>query len=192
MGDLMTPVEAAKKLDIRPQQVYGFIKHGRLSTKSNPAGKASLVDLEDVRRLVQGVRHHREKDPTTGKPKRKDPKVKTGTILSMHGKLAGTSIGKNEPHRVKVVTGIVDNDEGDPSLVVTSTGDGTHPMYWEAETLAERIGKRACHIESPENLLGVLMFHFVHNEKPELAAALDLWIQAQGELLGEVPTITEQ
>jgi len=84
MGDRMTPVEAAKKLDIRPQQVYGFIKHNRVHTYPNPSGKANLVDFDEVKAIAGGVRHHREKDPTTGKPVKRDPGVKLGDVLSTH------------------------------------------------------------------------------------------------------------
>jgi hypothetical protein len=61
-------------------------------------------------------------------------------------------------------------------------------LYWEVERLSERIAKGLCHIESPENMLAVVMFHWVHSEAPELAASLSNWIDANGLT---VPTITE-
>jgi hypothetical protein len=189
----MTPVQAAKVLDIRPQIVYGFIRQNRIPTFTNPEGKTALVELDDVKRAAGGVRHHREKDPETGKPKRRvDPKIRTGTILDMHAflPLEGRIPTKSDPkpHKPKVVVGTTLTDEGNPSLIATATGEGTLPMYWEIEKLSERVAKGLCRIESPENMLSVIMFHWVHNEAPELAASLDEWIQANGLT---VPTITE-
>lgn len=189
MGNKLTPVQAAKELDIRPQIVYGFIRAHRARTYDNPGGKTQLVDLDEIRSLTGNVRHHREKDPSTGKPKRRvEPKLRTGTIIDMHAFHKGFDKEEHTPHRPKAVTGMVSNDAGEPSLVITTTGDKTLPMYWEVETLSERIAKGACHIESPENMLAVIMFHWVHNEAPELAASLDGWIQENGLT---VPTITE-
>jgi hypothetical protein len=159
MGDRMTPVEAAKKLDIRPQQVYGFIKHGKVKTFPNQSGKAALVDLDDVKAVAGRVRHHREKDEA-GRPKRREPKVKTGTIIDMHAFHKDAAKEINTPHKPKVVTGKVLNEAGDTTLIATSTGDGTRPMYWETEMLADRIAAGACHIESVESLFSVILFQW--------------------------------
>jgi hypothetical protein len=80
----MTPVQAAKVVGIRPQMIYGFIKHGRVKTYSNPDGKTALVDLDEVKAIGGGVRHHRPKDPTTGKPVKVTASVKKGDVLSWH------------------------------------------------------------------------------------------------------------
>jgi hypothetical protein len=170
----MTPVAAAKELGIRPQIVYGYIKHGRLATFPNTdGGKAAFVDLDIVRTLVGSTVHHREKDPSTGKPvKREASGINVGTILSGHGYPKGAK--KHYAHRVNVVDEIIKGE--DATLIYTRRGeDGTVGVIYETERLADAIAKGKCHIESPEALLGVLMFHFVHTERADVAASLDAW-----------------
>jgi len=184
----MTPVQAAKMLGIRPQIVYGFIRSTRIGTYSNPAGKTALVDLDEVARVAGGVRHHREKDPATGKPVRKAPPVSRGSVVSYHGYIKGIRKQREKPHKVAVVTEVVNNDDGQPTLIATRRGESA-TMYWEAEALAERIAKGACHIESAETLLGVIMYSWTHTEKIELAASLQLWAEANKV---DVPVIEEK
>jgi hypothetical protein len=187
-NDRMTPVQAAKEVGIRPQQVYGFIKHHRVNTYSNPAGKTDLVSLSEVKAAAGQVKHHREKDPTTGKPLRRKPPVSRGTLVSAHGYMTGEPKGKRA-HRVNVVTDVInDEDSGDPSLVAIRPNGEAATLYWEAEDLAARIGKGICHIESAESLLSVVMYHWVHNEQPELAASLQLWCESNDL---QIPVIQE-
>lgn len=182
----MTPVEAAKALGVRPQIIYGFIKHNRIHTYPNPSGKTAHIDLDEVKRATGSVQHHRPKDPSTGKPVRHTADVRTGTILSYHGHTPGEV--KTRPHRVVAVTQLVSNDEGEPSLVYTARGEGELAVIYETEDLATAIGVKKCNIESPAKLLGVLMYHWVHNEQVELAAELQRWCEARDIEFG---TITE-
>jgi hypothetical protein len=176
MPNRMTPVQAAKELGIRPQLVYGFIKHNRVGTFPSTTGKAALVDLDEVKRVATQVRPHRPKG-SDGKPIRRVPGVDRGTILSSHGFLKGANKQRARPHRVEVVTALVHNDEGDVSLVITQTGENTLPMYWEAERLADRIKSGACQIEGIGSLLGVIMHSWIATGFPELAAGLSMWCE---------------
>ena len=176
MANRMTPVEAAKQLGIRPQLVYGFIKHNRVATFPNPSGKADHVDFDEVKRVAGQVKPHRPKGPD-GKPVRKTPGVSRGSILSSHGWIKGLDKQRRRPHRVEVVTELVLGDEGDVSLVITDTGDGMRPMYWEAEGLADRLKSGACHVETPEAVLGVLMHAWIATGQAEKAAALQMFCE---------------
>ena len=170
----ITPVQAAKELGIRPQIVYGYIRANRIATFNNPDGKAALVELEDVKRLSGGTKHHREKD-ATGKPIRRSPGVERGTILSTHGELRGTK--KRHAHRVVIVDEVIKGDDGQPSLIYARrSDDGAVSVIYEAERLADAIAKGKCFIEGPEALLGVLMFHFATiADRPDLTASLWNW-----------------
>lgn len=176
MANRMTPVQAAKALNIRPQLVYGFIKHNRVATFPNPAGKVAFVDFDEVKKVASQVRPHRPKGPD-GKPVRRSPGVDRGSILSSHGYLKGLAKQRAKPHRVEVVTGLVHDDEGNVSLVVTQTGENTAPMYWEAERLADRLKSGACQVESPATILGVLMHSWIAAGAPDLAAGLQMWCE---------------
>jgi hypothetical protein len=186
MGKRMTPVEAAKELGIRPQMVYGYIKHNRIGTFNNPEGKTQLVDLDEVKAVTKTVKPHRAKDPTTGKPIKRTAGVQRGSLVTYHAHMKGEQSPR--PHRVVVVDQIRLGEDGQPLNIVTVRGDGVEGPWWETEELADMIAKGKCHIESPEKLLGVVMFHYVHTEQPELAASLDLWIQANNL---QVPTVQE-
>jgi hypothetical protein len=170
----LTPVNAAKELGIRPQIVYGYIRANRIATFNNPDGKAALVELEDVKRLAGGTRHHREKD-SSGNPIRRTPGVERGTILSTHGEIKGGR--KRHAHRVVVVDEIIKGDDGQPSLIYARrSDDGAVAVIYEAERLADAIAKGKCFIEGPEALLGVLMFHFATvANRPDLTASLWNW-----------------
>jgi hypothetical protein len=178
MANRMTPVEAAKQLGIRPQLVYGFIKHNRVSTFPNPNGKADHVDFDEVKRVAGSVKPHRPKG-ADGKPIRRSPGLRRGDLLSRHAYLSGPAGQKQReaPHRVDVVTDLVKNEEGDVVLVVTQTGEGLLPMYWEAEKLADRLKSGACRIESTAALLGVLMHSWIATGEAEKAAALQMWCE---------------
>lgn len=192
----MTPVQAAKAIGIRPQIVYGFIRSNRLGTYSNPDGKAALVELSDVERLIGGVKHHREKDPKTGLPVRREAQgVSRGTILSTHGEIKGAK--RRNAHRVTVVD-VVFKGESSTLIYTKRSEDGAIGIVYETERLADAIAKGKCHIESPEALLGVVMFHYAHSDNIELAASLQLWCEANKiaavdlmEKEGELETITE-
>jgi hypothetical protein len=186
MANRMTPVEAAKQLGIRPQLVYGFIKHNRVSTFPNPSGKADHVDFDEVKRVAGSVRPHRPKGED-GKPVRRNPGVDRGSILSQHGWQKGLDRQRAKPHRVEVVTELVKNEDGDVSLVVTRNQEGGLPMYWEAERLADRLKTGACHVESPESVLGVLMHAWIATGQAEKAAALQMFCEVNDIEYEEIP-----
>jgi len=184
----MTPVQAAKELGIRPQIVYGYIRSGRISTFPNPDGKTSLVELADVQRLASGTKHHRPKDPTTGKPINRSAGVSPGSLLSSHGNKPRQR--RNPRHSVEVVTGVTHGEDGQEFVHYTKIReDGSKwEFFWEGEQLADALAKGTCRIESPESLLASVMFHWGHNGRPDLAAELFTWAQGNGL---DVPTITE-
>lgn len=172
----VTPVEAAKALGIRPQMVYGFIKHGRVKTYSNPGGKADHVDLKEVEAIAKGVKHHVPKD-SSGNPVKRRAGVSRGALLSSHAHFA-TKAGPaqdGKPHRVRVVSGVEEVD-GNP-YVYTRDAEGRPIMMYEEDHLASMIAKKQCHIESPAALLGVLMFHWETQERPDLAGGLRMWCE---------------
>ena len=175
----VTPVAAAKELGIRPQLVYGFIKHHRVGTFPNPSGKADLVDFDEVKRVAGAIKPHRPKG-ADGKPIRRSPGVTRGAIFSTHAYIKGIAGQKAAPHRVQVVTGSVEDEEGNVSLVITQTGENTRPMYWEAESLADRLKSGACHIEGTAALLGVIMFSWIAGGQAEEAAQLQVWCDVNG------------
>jgi len=179
-GQRMTPVEAAKALGIRPQMVYGFIKHGRIKTFSNPAGKADHVDLKEVEMVAKNVRHHQPKD-SSGKPIKRRAGVSRGSILSSHAHFKGEA--RSRPHKVSVVRE-VGNLDGflDNSYVWTMDADGRPKIMYEENGLAQQILKKECHIESPGSLLAVLMFHWEETGRPDLAGGLRMWCE-----VNEVP-----
>jgi hypothetical protein len=189
MANRVTPVQAAKDLGIRPQQVYGFIKHGRLGTFPNTTGKAALVDFDEVKRLVQSVKPHRPKGPD-GKPVKRQPGVKVGNLLTSHGYLKGSR--KRGPHRVEVVTGTIKDEEGDVQLVITQTGENTRPMYWEAERLADRLKNGACQVESSGVLLGVLIAAFDVDGRKDLAGGLRMWCEVNHVDVEEISPVSPQ
>jgi len=173
-GQRMTPVEAAKALGIRPQMVYGFIKHGRIKTFTNPSGKADHVDLKEVESVAKGVRHHVPKD-SSGKPVRRSSGVSRGTLLSSHAHFATKAgpVQDGRPHRVRVVSGVDQVDEN--SYVFVRDAEGRAVMMYEEDHLASQIAKKQCHIESAASLLGVLMFHWESTGRPDLAGGLRAW-----------------
>jgi hypothetical protein len=170
----MTPVEAAKALGIRPQMVYGFIKHGRIKTFTNPSGKADHVDLKEVESVAKGVRHHRPKD-SSGKPVRRVAGVQRGTLLSSHGRFATKAgpVQDGRPHRVRVVSG-VEEFEGNTYVYVRDS-EGRAVLHYDEDHLAGMLAKKQCHIESAASLLGVLMFHWEAEGRPDLAGGLRAW-----------------
>jgi len=176
MANRVTPVEAAKALNIRPQLVYGFIKHNRVATFPNPGGKTAFVDFDEVKRVAGQVRPHRAKD-ADGKPVRRSPGVDRGSLLSQHAWQKGSAKQRARPHRLDVVTEVIKNEEGDVSLVITQNAEGGLPMYWEAERLADRIKSGACHVESPTAVLGVLMHAWIATGEAKKAAALQMWCE---------------
>jgi len=184
-GQRMTPVQAAKELGIRPQLVYGFIKHGRIKTFSNPAGKTDHVDLKEVEMVAKGVKHHRPKD-SSGKPVRRSAGVSRGTLISSHGRFATKSgpVADGRPHRVRVVSGMEVID-GNPYVYVRDA-DGRPVMMYEEDHLASQIAKRQCHIESPAALLGVLAFHWEAQDRQDLAGALRMWCEVNGVKITEL------
>jgi hypothetical protein len=193
MANRMTPVQAAKELGIRPQLVYGFIKHNRVSTFPNPSGKADHVDFDEVKRVAGSVKPHRPKGPD-GKPVRRTPGLRRGDILSRHAYLAGPAGEKQKaaPHRVDVVTDLVKNEDGDVVLVVTQTGEGLLPMYWEAERLADRLKSGACRIESIAVLLGAVMHSWVATGEAEKAAGLQMWCEVNDIEFNEIDPVLEE
>jgi hypothetical protein len=159
--------------------VYGYIRSNRITTYGNPDGKTALVELDDVKRLAGTTKHHRPRD-ASGNPIRRQPGVERGSILSTHGEIKGTK--RRHAHRVVVVDEIIKGDDGQPTLVYTTRADtGTVGIIYETERLADAIAKGKCHIESPEALLGVLMFHFstVVN-RPDLTTSLWNWCTING------------
>jgi hypothetical protein len=180
----MTPVEAAKALGIRPQVVYGFIKHHRVKVFNNPGGKTDHVDFKEVEALVKAVKPHRPKG-SDGKPIRRAPSgVSRGTLLSAHAHLRGEL--KDRPHRVYAVREMPDANSEEGGLVRAYRSDGTDGPMWEVETLADAVKAGKCHIETPENLLGVLMFHWNAQGLPQLAGALQVWCEVNGVAYTEV------
>lgn len=183
-GQRVTPVEAAKALGIRPQMVYGFIKHGRIKTFSNPSGKTDHVDLKEVEAVAKGVKHHVPKD-ASGKPIKRRAGVSRGTLLSSHAHFRGET--RDRPHRVSVVREVGDlGGELDNSYVWTMDADGVPRLMYEEDTLAQMLLKKQCHIESPESLLGVLAFHWETAERPDLAGSLRMWAEVNGIELAEL------
>lgn len=180
MAQKMTPVEAAKALNIRPQLVYGFIKHGRIKTYSNPAGKAALVDLNEVQAVSKSVKHHRPKD-AKGNPIRRKSGVERGSLVSMHARFTNRkgAVKDDRPHRVRAVTGLFKGEEADYAYVTDA--EGRFVMMYDEDTLAQMVAKKQCHIESPASLLSALMFHW-RAQKDEavqaLASSLEEWCQA--------------
>ena len=175
----VTPVAAAKELGVRPQIIYGFIKHHRVGTFPNPSGKADLVDFDEVKKLVGAVKPHRPKG-SDGKPVRRLPGVLRGTVFTSHAYLKGNVRQRARPHVTEVVTDIVNDEEGNVSLIVTQTGENTHPMYWEAERLADRLKSGACKIEGTAALLGIVMFSWLAQGEIEAAAQLQMWCEVNG------------
>src|SRR3954466_1482554 len=174
----MTPVEAAKALGIRPQMVYGFIKHNRVKTWQNPSGKADLVDLKEVESVAKAVRHHVPKDES-GKPVRRSAGVSRGTMITSHAHTRGQKPGGN--HRMSVVSQVGDLDGFlDNSYVWTYDENGMPRVMYEENGLAEQIRTGKCHIESAPGVLGVLMFHWDAQGRPDLAAALRVWCEVNG------------
>ena len=99
-----------------------------------------------------------------------------GTILSAHAHTRGELLDR--PHRTHVVTRVGD-DDGDlgAPYVWSLNEDGTPRIMYEENALAEQIRTGKCHIESPANLLGVLMFHWDAQERQDLAGALRMWCE---------------
>lgn len=186
-NERVTPVEAAKRLGIRPQMVYGFIKHGRIRTFSNPSGKTDLVEYKEVESVAKGVKHHRPKGPD-GKPIKRSAGVRTGTLISRHGQ--NPRMSRDPRHRVNVVTGTHRSDEGDEYVNYAHIREDGSPweFFWEGDELAQALAKGQCRIETPEALLAAVMFHWTHNEQPELAQALQLFAEVNGL---DVPVIEE-
>jgi hypothetical protein len=186
-NERVTPVEAARRLGIRPQMVYGFIKHGRVRTFSNPSGKTDLVEFKEVEATAKGVKHHSPKGPD-GKPVRRRANVATGALISRHG--WSPRLKRGEKHTVEVVTGEHRGDAGEQYVQYAHIREDGTPweFFWEGDELAQALAKGRCHIETPEGLLAAVMFHWVHNEKPELAAALQMWAEINDL---DVPVILE-
>jgi len=179
----MTPVEAARQAGIRPQVVYGYIKHNRIRSYANPAGKADLVSLADVQALAKNTRHHRPKDPTTGLPIKPKASVDRGTIISYHGRMPKER--KPRAHRVGAVTEVVKNDEGEDSLVYVSR-EGSTNVIFEVGSLESKIKAGICFIESAVSLLEVVEFHFRNNEQEDVADSLRAWAGENGLVLHEI------
>jgi hypothetical protein len=183
-GQRVTPVEAAKELGIRPQMVYGFIKHGRIKTYSNPGGKTDHVDLKEVEAVAKGVKHHVPKD-ASGKPVRRRAPVTRGTLISSHAHFPGER--RDRPHRVLAVREVGNQGgELDGSYVWTMDADGAPRLMYEEDALAQMLLKKQCHIESPEALLGVLAFHWEAQDRRDLAGSIRMWAEVNGIVLTEL------
>jgi hypothetical protein len=187
VANRMTPVQAAKVLGIRPQIVYGFIKHNRVKTYDNPSGKTQLVDYDEVSKVAGGIQHHREKDPTTGKPIRRDANVRPGSLLSYHGELVKKP-KKPRAHRLVVVDHVETSKDTGLKYVVTKKGDWESGVIHESERLADAITKGKCFIEPPEQVIAVLMWSFAREDNIPLAASLGKWAEDNGI---QVPDLQE-
>ena len=174
----MTPVQAAHELGIRPQLVYGFIKHGRVKTYTNPSGKTGYVELAEVASIVKSMKHHAERD-SSGKRVRQSAPVERGSILSHHGHMKGEV--RARPHRISAVKEITQSAEDDTNYVWTVDPDGRPKIMYEEDNLAQSLLKHQCHIESPAALLGVLMFHWNVQGQEDIASSLRTWCETNGQ-----------
>jgi len=170
----LTPVQLAHELGIRPQIIYGYIKHNRVKTYPNEAGKANLVDVGEVERLLKDARH---RDPNaeksaSGRTVHRSP-VRPGTIVSWDRKADGRT-----GRRVAGVSRIVkDEEEGSDELVYLN--DGERNIVFSTATLAERLRKGHATIENIPALLGMILFQLRENDQGAEADAIQTFLEQQ-------------
>jgi hypothetical protein len=158
-------VQLAHELGVRPQIIYGYIKHGRVKTYPNDAGKAALVDANEVEAVLKSVRHrdpNAEKSPS-GRTVHRSP-VKRGDILSWDKKPDGRT-----GRRVANVSRVIKDDEGSDSIVYLH--DGTREIVWQTATLSERLRKGYTTLENVPALLGMIIFQLKGGDEAQQAEA---------------------
>jgi hypothetical protein len=158
-GERKTPVLLAKDLGVRPQLIYGLIRQKRIHAYGE---KPQMVDVAEVKAVLKGVKHREPKEVRLGRqPSR-------GTVLG-HRTKNGV--------RHDVVVGAILPSEGDSSdymgLLHTKGANGRRDQFiYDAQTIAKMVKDKTFHIESPNGLLGMVVYHLRENGQTEKAEAL--------------------
>ncbi len=159
-GERKTPVLLARDLGIRPQLIYGLIRQKRIHAYGE---KPQMVDVAEVKAVLKEVKHREPKEAKVGRqPSR-------GTVF---GRRTKSGVIRHD-----VVTGAVLPQEGDPSdytgLLHTRGANGKRAdSIYDAAYIAKAVKERTFHIESPNGLLGMVIYHFRANGQEDKATAL--------------------
>lgn len=185
--------KVAKDLGIYLGQIYAYVKKGAVTNHKvggYPDGKGIEVDPEEVKAAMASSRRRggkgggkpkgsavrRSSSPTGSLAEEEAKRVakatkagfKDGQLLSYH---KGVTPGKDYGHAVRVVAGKYGS-----KITYLSENDRYHSFA--TGTLREWIAKGVAHLESPEGILGLVMFSWISTGKVELAAGLEAWMEA--------------
>jgi hypothetical protein len=154
-------MKLAKELGVRPQQIYGLIRKGRVNSWDNKAGKV-VVGREEV---TNALRNPLKRGPKTDKTTSYDvegvgPPVKVGNVVTWR-----TQDG------VRVAQ--VRSYEAPFNYMQDLWGK---QLFFRNHSLKKRLEEGVAKIENPLELLSMLVFQFQKDGDSELAARLAEWV----------------
>ncbi len=165
------PVAFAKELNIKPQQIYNWIKAKKLSTYSDGTFHSYVVDSE-VRKLVNVAARKPARAPIvkggaktlnkTGDSPRMPP-LQTGTVVSY---------GYNREKKVKNVAQVVEDGE---MLTRLKDLDENEAIFMNS-SLRSLVAEKKMRIESPGKLLSLIVTQWRLEGQFDLADSLEEWI----------------
>lgn len=204
MAEPQPASEVAKALGIYLGQIYPMVEKGAVKNykpdgKYNvEGGKGLVVDIDEVRAAMStgrkrggkgsrgpkaGSKAHARLDAAgaEGVRKARKEKLDTGQIVSYHGGVA-TGSGKDYGSKMRVITGRYRS-----LTYLAGPGEGDHYHLFSTEKLRDLLAKGIAHLERPEGVLGMVIFHWLSEyaasdgsdaRKLKLAESLEKWLTA--------------
>lgn len=183
--------KVAKDLGIYLGQIYAYIKKGTVTNHKvggYPDGKGIEVDPEEVKVAMASSRrrggkgggkskstsrvHRSSGDSAAAESERaaRKERLATGQLISYHKGV--TEYGGDKGHAIAVLTGKGGH------LTHLSSEDRYH--LFTTEGLRNLLAKGIAKLERPEGILGLVMFHWIANDRTDLAIGLETWMESVG------------
>lgn len=184
MAELIAPSQLAKELGIRMQSIYGLVSRGKVTGHRPEGSKSVMVDPDEVRKVLGAT-------ASTGGSRRgvvrgpRKPKASVEDVTA-DGAIIVTPPQKHQKSRtagVRQTTGRVMPSEGDdPSYngLIRTQNDRGKVDHFDANWWAEYVKEGAAIITSAENVLSMVVYQLVCDDRAGDAASLERWMDKHG------------
>lgn len=196
--NIVKPSALAKELDVHLGTIYGLIKREVVKNYRDEGDTSDMVDRNEVKLALATSRKRGAgaRNPAQRGSLKREPafRARKGDIVAseaqpyrMHANAADggyqpKGFGKKSIFQIGAVRQLPG------STLVRVHHSSSVESDWEAATLSQRMAQGLARIESPNVLLSMILVQWVRDDKIELAASLESWMD-EHDILVDVPNL---
>ena len=167
----ISPMKLAAELGVRPQQIYGLVRKGRINSWIGKNGK-TVIGREEATNVLSS-------------PQKRGPKTDKTTMHDVEGVRSPVKVGDVVSWRTRDGVRVAQVTKKDPPFNWMKDWRGEQ-VFFRNHTLAKRLSDGVAHVERPRELLNMIAWQFRESGDSELATRLEAWVASNTERISHV------